>query len=70
MKQLHRLRILRAERNWTQLEVGHRLGWSPTLLWRIEHGYRKANPAERLALAALFDVNEETIWPASGEEAA
>ena len=62
---LDRLRVLRAERDITQLELARQLGWSPAALWRIEHGYRPATSTQQQALAAFFGTTVDDIWPPS-----
>jgi transcriptional regulator with XRE-family HTH domain len=68
--QLHRLRVLRAEKNITQLELARQLGWSSGRVWHIEHGYREATAEERAALARFFNVTEHAIWAVPDKEAA
>lgn len=68
---MDRLRVLRAERDISQLDLARQLGWSPARLWRIEHGDREATPGERQALADFFGTTVDAIWPSGRcEEAA
>ena len=67
---LHRLRVLRAKREISQLELASQLGWKLGRLWKIEHGYLEATAEERAALARFFNVTEDAIWPSSDKEAA
>lgn len=58
----NRLRVLRAERGWSQAELGGRLGVSRQAVNAIETG--KYDPSLPLAfkLARLFDMPIETIF--------
>lgn len=58
----NRLRVLRAERGWSQAELGGRLGVSRQAVNAIETG--KHDPSLPLAfrLARLFDLTIEEIF--------
>ena len=58
----NRLKVLRAERDWTQAELGARLGVSRQAVNAIETG--KYDPSLPLAfkLARLFDMSIEEIF--------
>jgi putative transcriptional regulator len=58
----NRLRVLRAERGWSQAELGGRLGVSRQAVNAIETG--KYDPSLPLAfkLARLFDMPIENIF--------
>jgi putative transcriptional regulator len=58
----NRLKVLRAERDWTQAELGARLGVSRQAVNAIETG--KYDPSLPLAfkLARLFDMAIEEIF--------
>lgn len=58
----NRLRVLRAERGWSQAELGGRLGVSRQAVNAIETG--KYDPSLPLAfkLARLFDLRIEDIF--------
>ncbi len=58
----NRLKVLRAERNWSQAELGGRLGVSRQAVNAIETG--KYDPSLPLAfkLARLFDMRIEEIF--------
>jgi len=58
----NRLRVLRAERAWSQTELGGRLGVSRQAVNAIETG--KHDPSLPLAfkIARLFDMPIETIF--------
>lgn len=57
-----RLRALRAERGWTQAELGQRLGVSRQAVNALESG--KHDPSLDLAyrIAALFDLAVEAVF--------
>lgn len=57
-----RLRALRAERGWTQAELGQRLGVSRQAVNALESG--KHDPSLDLAyrIAALFDLAVEEVF--------
>ena len=58
----NRLRVLRAERNWSQAELAHQLGVSRQTINAIETG--KYDPSLPLAfkMAALFEMPIEEIF--------
>ena len=58
----NRLRVLRAERGWSQAELGGRLGVSRQAVNAIETG--KYDPSLPLAfrIAAVFDASIESIF--------
>lgn len=58
----NRLKVLRAERDWSQLELGGRLGVSRQAINAIETG--KHDPSLPLAfrIARLFDLRIEEIF--------
>jgi putative transcriptional regulator len=58
----NRLRVLRAERDWTQAELAHHLQVSRQTVNAIETG--KYDPALPLAfrIARLFDLNIEDVF--------
>ena len=58
----NRLRVLRAERNWSQMELGMRVGVSRQAINAIETG--KYDPSLPLALkiARLFEKRVEEIF--------
>ena len=63
----NRLRVLRAERNWSQAELGERLGVSRQAVNAIETG--KYDPSLPLAfkLARLFEMRIEEIFEDGAE---
>ena len=58
----NRLKVLRAERNWSQMELGLRVGVSRQAINAIETG--KYDPSLPLALkiARLFETRVEEIF--------
>ena len=58
----NRLRVLRAERGWSQLELGGRIGVSRQAVNAIETG--KHGPSLPLAfrIARLFDLRIEEVF--------
>jgi putative transcriptional regulator len=65
----NRLRVLRAERDWSQADLAHRLEVSRQSVNAIETG--KFDPSLPLAfkLARLFETTIEAIFLDSGAEA-
>ena len=63
----NRLKVLRAERNWSQAELGGRIGVSRQAVNAIETG--KYDPSLPLAfkLARLFGMGIEEIFDDSGD---
>lgn len=62
MKRL--LRVARAEKDISQLELATRAGLSQKKVWGIENGYRLASLSERLAIAYALDMSIDAIkWP-------
>ena len=64
----NRLRVLRAERGWSQAELGGRIGVSRQAVNAIETG--KHDPSLPLAfrLARLFDLRIEEIFDDGGQD--
>lgn len=64
----NRLKVLRAERDWTQEELARRLGVSRQTINALETG--KYDPSLPLAfkLAALFDKSIEEVFLWEGDE--
>ena len=62
MKRL--LRVARAEKDISQLELATRAGLSQKKIWSIEHNYRLASDEERLAIADALGMTVADIkWP-------
>ncbi len=64
----NRLRVLRAERGWSQLELGGRLGVSRQAVNAIETG--KHDPSLTLAfrIARLFKLGVEEVFDDDGSD--
>jgi len=64
----NRLRVLRAERGWSQLELGGRLGVSRQAVNAIETG--KHDPSLTLAfrIARLFKLGIEEVFDDDGSD--
>ena len=58
----NRLKVLRAERNWSQQELGNRVGVSRQAINAVETG--KFDPSLPLAmkLARVFDATVEAVF--------
>ena len=63
MKQKNRLRVLRAEKRWSQLDVATRAKFKEYRYWRIENGYEIPTDDELDRLARLFEVRASEIFP-------
>ena len=59
----NRLRVLRAERLWNQMEVASKLGVGLNRYWKIENGHTTPEPAERAKLARVFKVKVADVFP-------
>jgi putative transcriptional regulator len=64
----NRLKVLRADRGWTQQELGERVGVSRQTILSIEA--EKYDPSLPLAfrLAAVFDASIEDLFQPDGSE--
>jgi putative transcriptional regulator len=64
----NRLRVLRAERNWSQLELAERLGVSRQTVNALENG--RYDPSLPLAfrIARLFGLRIEDVFIYDGED--
>jgi putative transcriptional regulator len=64
----NRLKVLRAERNWSQQELGNRVGVSRQAINAVETG--KFDPSLPLAfkLARVFDTTIESVFQIEDEE--
>jgi transcriptional regulator with XRE-family HTH domain len=60
---INRLKVLRAERRWSQLDTVRKAGFKEYRYWRIENGYEIPTAEERQALAQAFEVSEAEIFP-------
>lgn len=62
MKVSNRLRVLRAERRWTQGEVASRLGVSRQAINAVENGKYEPGVSLALGLARLFGITVEELF--------
>jgi putative transcriptional regulator len=58
----NRLRVLRAERNWSQLELSNRVGVSRQAINAVETGRFDPSLPLALKLAHIFDTTVEAIF--------
>ena len=58
----NRLKVLRAERDWSQAELGGRLGVSRHAIIAIESGKHDPSLALAFRIARLFDQRIEEIF--------
>lgn len=61
-RETNRLRVLRAEMRWSQMETAERARIGFNRYWRIENEYAEPEPDERAALARVFGVTEADVW--------
>lgn len=60
-KATNRLRVLRAERDVTQMDLALKVGLPQSRYWRIENGYDQPTDAERARLAKALHVQEAEL---------
>jgi putative transcriptional regulator len=65
----NRLRVLRAERRWTQAEVASRLGVSRQAINAVENGKYDPGVSLALGLARLFGATVEELFQLETHEA-
>lgn len=70
MKVTNRLRVFRAERRWSQMELGRRTRISPNRIWRFENGYAEPTPDEQDRLAKTLRVTVQDVFPGAAAEEA
>ena len=58
----NRLRVYRAERNWSQQELGNRVGVSRQAINAVETGRFDPSLPLAMKIARAFDATIETIW--------
>jgi len=60
----NRLRVIRAERGITQVNLALKAGLSPARYWKIENAVPpEARDDERAALARVLRIGQQNIWP-------
>lgn len=69
MRVSNRLRVLRAERRWTQAEVASRLGVSRQAINAVENGKYDPGVSLALGLARLFGATVEELFQLETHEA-
>ena len=57
------LRVRRAERRISQLDLSREVGIGVNRFWRIENGYADPTDEERASIASALGVSEAEIWP-------
>lgn len=66
-KQANRLRVLRAERGVTQIDLALKAGLSLSRYWRIENGYEQPTDTERARLAKALRVDDVALGVAMAD---
>jgi len=66
----NRLRVLRAERRVSQLELSKRAGVHPSRYWRLENEILDPTPDEQGAIARALGVDIALAWPPATPNAA
>jgi transcriptional regulator with XRE-family HTH domain len=64
-----RLRVIRAERNLTQMKVAFRAKIHINHYWRIENGWTHPSPDEQERIAKVFDLPVSDVFPTKSESA-
>lgn len=64
----NRLRVLRAERQWSQAELGERVGVSRQAINAVETGKHDPSLTLAFALAEAFEMRIEEIFNPKAEE--
>jgi transcriptional regulator with XRE-family HTH domain len=59
----NRLRVVRADRNITQLDTALKAGLPHGRYWRIENGYRLPTPQEQAAIAKALKADVAEVFP-------
>lgn len=69
IEKYRRLRGLRAERNWTQLQLALKTKLQQSRISLIENGYADPTPEEREQIAKAFQLSESDVFPPTESEA-
>ena len=64
----NRLRVLRAERNWSQLELANRVGVSRQAINAVETGRFDPSLPLALRLGRVFETTVESIFELESED--
>jgi|KBSSwiStaDraftv2_1062776.scaffolds.fasta_scaffold2057168_2 transcriptional regulator with XRE-family HTH domain len=59
----NRLKVLRADKNLSQLDLAVKAGIKEYRYWRIENGYVIPTDDERAAIAKALKVTIAEVWP-------
>lgn len=59
----NRLKVLRAEKRWSQLDLAAKTRIKEYRYWRIENGYVIPTPSERIVIAKALGVAETVVFP-------
>ena len=59
----NRLRVLRAEKRISQMDVAERAHMGHNRLWKIENGYVQPDDDERAAIAKALGVPVSDVFP-------
>lgn len=62
-KSRNRLKVLRAEREITQMDLALKVGLSRDRYWRIENGYEEPTDDERARLSKALRAETSELWP-------
>ena len=63
----NRLRVLRAEKRWSQAELGDRVNVSPQAINAVETSKHDPSLTLAFALAEAFDLKIEDVFDPKGE---
>jgi len=63
----NRLRVLRAERRWSQAELGERVGVSRQAINAVETGKHDPSLTLAFALAGAFGLTIEAVFDPNGD---
>lgn len=64
-KNVNKLRVLRAERRITQIDLATKAGIPMTRYWKIENGYVDPTPGERGRIARALKATTNEAFPSS-----
>lgn len=64
----NRIRVLRAERHWSQAELAERLDVSRQTINAIENGKHDPSLPFAYAIARAFSVDLQAVFPDPGED--
>ena len=67
MKVTNRLRVFRAERRLSQMELARRSRVSTNRIWRFENGYAEATSDEQARLAKVLRIEVSELFPVADD---